>query len=240
MVASLGRLELPLPKRPRRPTTMLDASFRCHALTSTIPGDDGRANEQRGCFGTGAPSASRRHWSRRSARCSESPTTSRWSPHASPTSLVVRCYSTTSSRTPTTSRWSPRALPTFVSHALLQHRFLSRACRSKHPVYGVIQTSNRGQSIPIYYSRFRYFSSFLKPLLLNFRSVTCCDLAWILLGILVLGHRRILQGHRLIHYTHDHLLIPVFPKFPYFLGLFDFLEIGVKPLIFLGILLGMG
>jgi hypothetical protein len=50
----------------------------------------------------------------------------------------------------------------------------------------------------------------------------------------VLGHRRILQGHHLIHYSHEQLLILVFPKFPHFLGFFDFPEIGVKPLIFLG------
>jgi hypothetical protein len=50
----------------------------------------------------------------------------------------------------------------------------------------------------------------------------------------VLGHRRILQGHHLIHYSHEQLLISVFPKFPHFLGFFDFPEIGVNPLIFLG------
>jgi hypothetical protein len=59
-------------------------------------------------------------------------------------------------------------------------------------------------------------------------------LAQILLGILVLGHRRILQGHHLIHYSHEQLLISVFPMFPHFPGFFDFPEIGVKTFILLG------
>jgi hypothetical protein len=52
--------------------------------------------------------------------------TSRWSPRASPTSLVAHCYITASSRASTTSRWSPHASPTSVSPVLLRrlHLFL--------------------------------------------------------------------------------------------------------------------
>jgi hypothetical protein len=62
MSASLGRLELPLPKHPRFPTTVLDASLHYPSPTSSaVFRDDGRAYEQRGRFGTGALPVSNRH-----------------------------------------------------------------------------------------------------------------------------------------------------------------------------------
>jgi hypothetical protein len=82
-----------------------------------------------------------RHWSRRSAPCSLSPTTSKRNPRASPTS---------------------------VSLALLQHHFLSRTCRSKRRV---IQTSNSCSKYANLLFPSLLFSSFLEPFWLNFQSV---------------------------------------------------------------------
>jgi hypothetical protein len=62
--------------------------------------------------------------------------------------LVVRCYNTAFSRTPTTSRWSPRASPTYVSPRVVT-TLLSLTCMQiQASMYGVIQTFNSWSKYP--------------------------------------------------------------------------------------------
>jgi hypothetical protein len=62
--------------------------------------------------------------------------------------LVVRCYNTAFSRTPTTSRWSPCASPTYVSPRIVTTPLSLTCMQIQASMYGVIQTFNSWSKYP--------------------------------------------------------------------------------------------